>query len=86
MWVPDWLLKLAGRKVADKLELQEDSKMESKPWWKSQTIWSAVVAGVIGVYNTVAPLKGLPPVPEWVYTLLGAIGIHGRVTADAKIG
>lgn len=86
MWIPGFILKIVGRKVANKLDLQEDTKMDNKPWYKSQTIWSAAVIGIIGIYNAVASVKGLPPVPEWVYTILAAVGINGRIKADTKIG
>jgi len=86
MWTPDWLLKLIGKQVANKLELQEDKNMESKPWYKSQTIWTAVIAGVLGIYGAVSTIHPLPPIPEWVYTLLGAVGLHGLRTAATKVG
>ena len=86
MWVPDFILKLFGHKIADKLNLQEDSKMDTKPWYQSKTIWAGVVAAMLGVYNSIAAVKKLPPVPDWVYTILGAIGVYSRATADTVIG
>lgn len=87
MKIPDWILRFAGRKVADKLDLQEADKMDAtKKWWMSKTVIAGILAGVIGIYNTVAPVKGLPAIPEWVFTFLGAMGVYGRVTTDTKIG
>jgi hypothetical protein len=87
MWIPDFILKFFGHKVADKLDLQEDAKMdETKKWYQSKTIWAGIAAVLLSAYGTAAVKFGLPAVPEWVYTLLGAIGIYSRVTADAKIG
>lgn len=60
--------------------------MESKPWHQSKTIWAAVVTGLIGIYNGVASVKGFPAIPEWIFPILGTIGIYSRATADTKIG
>ena len=86
MWIPDWLLKIAGHKIADKIDLQEEKNMETKPWYKSKTIISSIVAALIGIYNAVGGIKGLPPIPDYVFTVLAAIGVYGRVTSDTKIG
>lgn len=86
MWLPDFVLKIIGHKVADKLDLKENDKMDTKPWYQSKTIWAGVVAGLLGIYNSVATAKNLPPCPEWIYTILGAIGVYSRATADTKIG
>lgn len=85
-WIPDWILRIFGRKIADKINLQEGTLDNTKSWYQSKTIWAAVVAGLLGIYNSVGAAKGLPAVPEWIYTLLGAIGVYSRVTADTKIG
>lgn len=85
-WVPDWLIKLFGKNIAGKLDLQEGTMDGTKPWYQSKNIWAAVTVGLLGIYNAIALAKNLPPVPEWAYTLLGAIGIYTRVTADTKIG
>lgn len=57
----------------------------SKPWYQSKTILSAGAVGLIGIYNAIAPHKGLPAIPEWVYTLLGTAGIYTRFTATDKL-
>jgi uncharacterized membrane protein len=48
--------------------------------------WAGVVGGIIVAYNAIAPQIHLPAIPEFVYALLGAIGVYSRVTADTKIG
>jgi hypothetical protein len=66
--------------------------MDSKKWYQSKTIRAGIVTILIAVYNTVRPLLAqyfnvyLPEIPDWVYTILGALGIYGRVVADKKIG
>ena len=84
--ISDFLLKWFGHKVADKIDLKEDKDMDTKKWYQSKTIWAATVTGLIGIYNGVASVKGLPPVPEWVYAILGAVGVYTRVNATTKIG
>jgi hypothetical protein len=85
MMIPDFILRMFGRRIADKLDLQEGKMPDSKPWYQSKAIWSGVVAGLIGIYNSVAIAKGLPAVPDFVYTILGAIGVYSRATASTTI-
>jgi hypothetical protein len=86
MWIPDFLLKLFGRKVADKLELTEGPMDSTKKWYQSKNIWNSVVTGLVGLYLALAPQFGWPAIPEWIFTILAAIGIYTRVTADKTIG
>ena len=86
MKLPDFVLRFLGREVATKLDLKENSQMDkSKPWWQSKTIISAAIAAVIGVYNAVGGVKGLPPIPDWIFSVLAGIGIYSRVTATTTI-
>lgn len=85
MWIPDFILKFFGRKVADKLDLQEDSKMDTKKWYQSKTIWTSVVGALIGIYAAVSAVHPLPPIPEWVYTILASIGLYSLRTGETKI-
>jgi len=86
------IAKLAGKFVAGKLNLKEGNQMDTKKWWQSKTIWTGVVTFLLGAYSlfqaSIGPSIGvvLPVIPEWVFTLLGAIGIYSRVVADTKIG
>lgn len=59
--------------------------MNSKPWYQSKTIQSAIVTALAGLWNTVAVPHGMPAIPEWVYGLLGAVGVYSRATATTKI-
>lgn len=92
MWIPNFVLKILGHTVADKLKL-EDGPMDTKKWWQSKGVWTGVVTFLIGAYSlvsvTIMPAIGhgpLPAIPEWVFTLLGAIGVYSRVVADKTIG
>lgn len=86
MWIPDFLIRLAGKKIAKKLNLQEN-QVESKKWYQSKTVWAGVVAVLSGTYELVRAnlAPQLPPIPTWIFTLLGAIGVYGRVTASTTI-
>lgn len=72
--------------------------MDSKKWWQSKAIWAGLVAILVAVYNAtlVALAAGcetdpigicviLPAIPEWVYAILGALGVYGRAKASSKI-
>ena len=52
-----------------------------KAWWKSKTIWTSVVAGVVGVAQAAG---GIEAVPEVVWTLLAAFGLYGVRDAVGK--
>lgn len=86
----NWILSLVGKKIAKKLDLQE-GVVETKKWYQSKTILSDIVTILVALYAsigaTLAPTMGwtLPPIPEWVFVILGAIGIYGRKTASATI-
>lgn len=84
MWIPDFIIKLFGKKIAIELKLQEGT-METKAWYQSKTLWTAVVAGLVGVYGAVSQVHPLPAIPQWVLTLLAAMGLYGLRTADTKI-
>lgn len=58
----------------------------TKPWYQSKNIWAAVVTAVVGLYMSLAPQFHFPAIPEWIFTLLGAVGVYTRVTATDKIG
>ena len=52
-----------------------------KAWWKSKTIWTSVVAGVVGVAQAAGVIE---VVPEVVWTLLAAFGLYGVRDAVGK--
>jgi hypothetical protein len=57
-----------------------------KQWWKSKTVWSGILAIAFAGYTEAAGQFGLPPVPEFVFAVLGVLGIYGRVTATKPLG
>jgi len=85
-------IKIAAKFIAKKLDLKEDSEMsDKKPWYKSKTMLSVLVAFVISLYElvdgTLGPQLGfnLPDIPVWIYTMLTALGLYGRKVANKKI-
>ena len=57
-----------------------------KRWWQSKTIWMGIVAVLVVAYNTAGEhFMGLPPIPEFVYALLAALGVYGRSVATERI-
>jgi hypothetical protein len=58
-----------------------------KPWYLSKTVWTMVLAVLLAAYNeAVAVGLGLPPIPEFVYAILAALGIYGRAVATQPLG
>lgn len=92
MKIPSWVLRLVAKFASKKLGLTEGNVEDKKKWYQSKSILNAIVVFLVGVYalaqTTLAPQFGwaLPNIPEWIFTILGAIGIYSRVVADKSIG
>lgn len=80
------IAKLAGKWAAKKLGLEEAGKMDdTKKWYLSKGIWTGVVTGLLGIYVSLVPQLHLPAVPEWIFALLGALGVYSRATATTTV-
>lgn len=91
MKLPAWIYRWIGRRVADQLDLKEDSKMDgTKPWYQSQTLWSDILSIVtigIGIAdNHFGTHIASNTIYATILAVLAGVGIHGRYTADTKIG
>lgn len=89
MWIPDFAIKMFGRNVASKLNLQEGT-MPSKPWYTSKTIWSDVVTILLAILGFVDKTWTgghivSSPFYSMALTFLGAMGLYGRATATTTI-
>lgn len=87
MGLKDWIVKIAVRKLAKKINLQE-GVVDKKKWYLSKTLWSNVVVVLIGTYELVKAniVPGLPGIPPIVLTILGALGVYSRATATKPLG
>lgn len=88
MTLPDFVIRFIGRRVANKLKLGENMD-GSKPWYKSATIWSDVCTVLISIVALVDKDFGTHITVNHYYqiamTLLGAMGLYGRATADTTL-
>ena len=57
-----------------------------KAWWQSKTVWAGIAAIGVAAYNEASSTFGLPPIPEWAFAILGALGIYGRAVAREALG
>lgn len=48
---------------------------DNRPFWQRKRVIGAVVAAAVAAYTVLSSQLGLPPIPEWVYAALGAIGV-----------
>lgn len=55
--------------------------MMDKPWYKSKTIWTAIVAAGIGVAQAFGVM-----IPVWVFSILGALGLYSVRAAIGSNG
>lgn len=55
--------------------------LKDKAWWKSKTIWTSVIAGVVGVLQATGYID---QVPEIVWTLLASFGLYSIRDAVGK--
>jgi hypothetical protein len=81
-WIKNLLAKIAGKKIGKEMDKMEET---TKKWYASKTIWAGVVTVLIAAYNAGSTTFGWPVVPDWIFTLLGAIGIYSRVDAKKAI-
>jgi hypothetical protein len=80
--LPLWMYRPIGEKMADEIGLQT----ETKEWWKSKTIWTAVVTALLGVAQAVGQQTGHPlQIPSYVYEVLAGLGLYSLRTGDKPI-
>lgn len=92
---PLWMYRLLGKRLAKVLDLKEGGSMaesigtqskESIPWYKSKTVWSAIIAAVLGLVQPISTAFGHPyQVPLWVFEFLAGLGLYSLRTANTSI-
>jgi hypothetical protein len=56
-----------------------------KSWYFSKTVWAGIVVVLVTAWNAASEQFGLPPIPEFVFAILGALGVWGRVAATESV-
>ncbi len=83
--LPDWLYRFVGRKIGKELNLQEGN-METKKWYQSKAIWSAIIGVILGAVQPISTAFGHPiTIPAWVFEVLGGMGVYSLRTGDKLI-
>ena len=63
--------------------------MDNKKWYLSKGIWAGIITVVIGAATGIATLFGVDlngnAIFGLVISVLGALGLYSRATADSKI-
>lgn len=96
MWLKKLLLKVAVKKVATSLNLQEGPMDGTKKWYQSKTVLAGFYATLRGLYTLVgeillpalgkSALPSIPPLVDSVVgSIVGSVVVYGRVTANAVI-
>jgi hypothetical protein len=78
-----------GSWIFGRTEMKDVPLFGGKTWWKSKTIWGAIVTAVVSAYMVVQPVFGWPVIPDWLFAVLEGLGltvvINGRLTASKRI-
>lgn len=83
--MPKFIAALIGKFLARKMKLKETPMDDKKKWYQSKGVWAGVVTVLVGTYASAATQFGLPAIPDWIFTLLGAAGLYSRVVAKTEI-
>ena len=63
--------------------------METKSWWKSKGVWVGIISALIGAGTAICQVFGFDLNSNALYgviiSVLGALGLYSRVTADTTI-
>lgn len=63
--------------------------MNTKKWWTSKTIWAGIITALIGAAQTIGLQFGFDlmahPIASMILSVLGVLGIYGRVSATTSI-
>jgi len=78
-----WMLKglekdtLRRRLVIWKVKKIGDKYMDGKSWYKSKSVWTAILGVALGAVQPVSTALGHPVViPTWAYEVLGGFGVY----------
>jgi hypothetical protein len=54
----------------------KEAELGALPFWKNKVFWTVLVTGLVGLYNSLSPIVGLPSLPSYVITILAALGLY----------
>ncbi|MDD4892380.1 MAG: hypothetical protein PHH73_00075 [Candidatus Rickettsiella isopodorum] len=83
-FIKKWILQIIGKNVSSEIGLVEGA-MDSKSWYKSKTLWSVVLNGVVAVIQVVKPELMNTQVATTLIVILTAMGIYGRTSANTTL-
>ena len=83
--LPNWVYRLAGKKIAKKIGLEDSMSKETnagtvapKPWYLSKAKLAAIVTVVVSAVGPISTAFGKPiTIPAWVIEVLIGLGIYG---------
>jgi uncharacterized membrane protein len=63
--------------------------MNTKPWYLSKTVWAGIITALVGAAQTIGLQFGVNildnHVVSIVLTVLGVLGVYGRVSSTTTI-
>jgi uncharacterized membrane protein len=63
--------------------------MDGKKWYYSKTVWAGIITALVGAAQTIGLQFGFDlltnPIASVILTILGALGVYGRVSATTSI-
>lgn len=84
--IKEFLAKMIGRKIVNDLKLEEGTALETKKWYTSKSVWSAILMVIVGGVQPISQAFGHPvEVPGWIINVLTGLGIYGIRTGDTPI-
>jgi len=84
-WLKSIIIKKVAIKTIDKIGLRE-GQVETKKWYTSKSLWTAIIAGALGIAQAFGQATGHPIViPSWVYEILASVGLYSLRVADKPI-
>lgn len=84
-WIQNFIARQIGKKVANDLKL-EDKPMDTKKWYASKTVWTAIIGTLLAGVQPISTALGHPiTIPQWVFEVLGGMGLYSLRTGDKPI-
>lgn len=80
------MYRFAGKETVKKLNLYEGAAMETKNWYQSKGVWTAIIGVILGAVQPISSAFGHPiTIPVWVFELLGGMGLYTLRVGDKPI-